>query len=273
MAEPAAERNAVTLDSVHDGKRPLNAVIFDAGGTLVRLDFEWMSAALRQFGFAIDPGRLRRAEIEGRRRYDHSGQTPADGPAPLGVAGDVRAYFSGMLAGAGCPPHLIGPAVVRFLAHERASGLWARPMEGAREAIDHIGAMGLRRAVVSNSDGRAESHLQNSGVWEGIEFVVDSHLVGVEKPNPRIFAIALERLGIEAERALYVGDIRSVDERGARAAGLHFVLIDPYGDYAAPGSPAIRRIEALADWVGARFHVAAARTGASESGGRETRCD
>ena len=83
--------------------------------------------------------------------------------------------------------------------------------------------------MVSNSDGRAERHLENAGVREGIEFVVDSHRVGVEKPDPRIFAIALERLGTAPERALYVGDIRSVDETGARAAGLHFVLIDPWG--------------------------------------------
>ena len=94
--------------------------------------------------------------------------------------------------------------------------------------------------MVSNSDGRAEWHLRNAHVLEGLEFVVDSHVVGVEKPNPAIFRVALDRLGVPAARALYVGDIRSVDEGGAAAAGVHFVLIDPWGDYAAPGAPAIR---------------------------------
>jgi putative hydrolase of the HAD superfamily len=235
----------------------LDAVVFDAGGTLVRLDFEWMAATARQMGFVTDAAALRRGEIEGRRRYDRSRSTPPSStdPKPLGAVGDIRVYFGGMLVAAGCPPHLVNSAVVWFLAHEKANGLWARPMEGAREAIDAVAELGLRRAVVSNSDGRAAAHLEKSGVLDGLEFVIDSHLVGVEKPNPAIFRFALDRLAVEPERALYVGDIRSVDEHGARSVGMHFVLIDPYGDYAEPGSPAIRGMHELAGWIAARFDV------------------
>jgi putative hydrolase of the HAD superfamily len=82
-------------------------------------------------------------------------------------------------------------------------------------------------------------------------------VVGIEKPDPGIFRIALERLGIEPERALFVGDIRSVDEVGARAAGMPFVLIDPYRDYAAPGAPAIAGLHELADWIAATFAASA----------------
>jgi putative hydrolase of the HAD superfamily len=134
-------------------------------------------------------------------------------------------------------------------------------MEGAREALDGIAALGLRRAVVSNSDGRAEWHLEQCGVREGIEFVVDSHLVGVEKPDPRIFHIALERLGVAAGRALYVGDIRSVDEAGAREAGMRFVLLDPHGDYGDGDGNSIPGIARLPQWVGSRFSVPAAARG------------
>jgi putative hydrolase of the HAD superfamily len=234
----------------------LEAVFFDAGGTLVRLDFEWMAAAVRQLGFATDPESLRRGEIEGRRRYDRSRgvRSPGD-PWPLGAVGDIRAYFGGILVGAGCPPHLVNSAVTWCLAHEKANGLWARPMEGAREALDAIGAMGLRRAAISNSDGRAEWHLEQTGLRHGLEFVVDSHLVGVEKPDPGIFRIALERMAVAPERSLFVGDIRSVDETGARAAGLHFVLMDPFADYAEPGTPAIRGMHELAGWVTRCFEV------------------
>jgi len=231
----------------------LEAVIFDAGGTLVRIDFEWIAAVLAQSGVKTDAATLRRAEIEGRRRYDASRGSDAGGP--LGGPGDVRAYFGGTLMAAGVPPHHIEPAITRLLAREQANGLWSRAVEGARATVDAVGRMGLKRAVVSNSDGRAERHLESAGVRDGIEFVVDSHAVGVEKPNPRIFAIALERLRVAAEHALYVGDIRSVDEVGARAAGLHFVLIDPWGDYGAPGAPAIRNMEELPSWITARFEV------------------
>ena len=232
----------------------LEAVIFDAGGTLVRLDFEWMATALAQSGVRADAAALRRAEVDGRRRYDRSGAEPGDG-GPLGGRGDIRAYFGGMLMAAGVPAHHIEPTLTRFLAHEAASGLWSRPMEGARDAVDAIGRMGLRRAVVSNSDGRAERHLESAGVRDGIEFVVDSHRVQVEKPDPRIFRIALERLGTAAERALYVGDIRSVDEAGARAAGMHFVLIDPSGRYADAGTPHIASIAELPRWIEQHFET------------------
>jgi putative hydrolase of the HAD superfamily len=118
----------------------------------------------------------------------------------------------------------------------------------------------LRAACVSNSDGRAEAHLERFGLREGLEFVVDSALVGVEKPDPRIFRIALDRMGIPAGRALYVGDIRAGDEVGSRAAGMHFVLLDPFGDYASDGVAAIPDIERLPRYVSEHFDVRGSRS-------------
>jgi HAD superfamily hydrolase (TIGR01509 family) len=236
---------------------PLEAVLFDAGGTLIRLDFEWMASELGTLGAGVDASTLRRAEIEGRRRYDSS-RAPAapagNAPAPLGSAGDVRAYFGGMLEAAGVTGPLLDRALERFFLRHEECGLWTRPMEGARQAMDSIGELGLRRAVVSNSDGRAEKHLQDCGVHSGLEIVIDSHRVGIEKPDAGIFRVALGHLGVAPESALYVGDIRSVDETGARAAGMWFVLIDPYGDY-ADGIEAIRSIDQLGGWIETRFHV------------------
>ena len=88
---------------------------------------------------------------------------------------------------------------------------------------------------------------------------MDSHIEGVEKPDPQIFRIALERMGVAPERALYVGDIRSVDEVGARAAGLHFVLIDPFGDYAGDATRSIASIGRLPEHVRERFATPAAK--------------
>jgi HAD superfamily hydrolase (TIGR01509 family) len=241
------------------GRAPLEAVICDAGGTLIRLDFEWMADDLGVHGFAIDAAILRRAEVEGRRAYDASFLRPVKGPLGATPRGDVREYFGGTLAAAGVPRRLVHPAVDRLLDRERERGLWCRPMEGAREAIDALRAMGLRVAVVSNSDGRAELHLANAGMLSGIEFVVDSHVVGVEKPDPAIFAVALARLGTRPERTLFVGDIRSVDEAGARAAGMRFVLLDPHGDYGTPGMPSVVGMRDLAAWVAVTFETVPSR--------------
>ena len=239
-------------------KPVLEAVVFDAGGTLVRLDFEWMADAIAGLDGAPDAATLRRGEIEGRRSYDASvgrRDHPEEIDPPLGAHGEIRAYFYGMLEAAGVSSGALEAAYERFRERQSGPGLWSRPMEGAREAIDGVAALGLRRAVVSNSDGRAEWHLEQAGVREGLEFVVDSQIVGIEKPEPRIFHIALERLGIAAGRALYVGDIRSIDEAGARAAGMHFVLIDPYGDYGGEGVHSIASVAQLPAWVSERFSV------------------
>ncbi len=249
-----------------DTRAPLDAVLLDAGGTLLRLDFEWMAAQVSELGAPVTAAALRRGEVEGRRRYDRSrGHPPApDEAAPLGTVGEIREYFSGTLEAAGVPKPLVAPALERFRERQRETGLWTRPMEGARLALDRLAALGARCAVVSNSDGRAEMHLADCDMLRGVEFVVDSERVGIEKPDPGIFRIALERLGVEAGRALFVGDIRSVDEAGARAAGLHFVLLDPWGDYAGDGTAAIPDMERLAGWVSERFAIApraAAREG------------
>lgn len=232
----------------------LDAVVFDAGGTLIRLDFEWMADDLAAHGWTGGADRLRKAEPQGRRAYDASTRATDAGASRRG---DVRAYFGGMLMGAAFPDSGANAAIERFLERERTRGLWCRPMEGARAAIDALRGAGLRAAVVSNSDGRAEHHLANADMMRGIEFVVDSHLVGIEKPDPAIFAVALARLGTAPDRTLFVGDIRSVDEVGARAAGMRFVLLDPAGDYAERGSPAIPGMDALAGWVSTTFELPA----------------
>jgi putative hydrolase of the HAD superfamily len=250
----------------------LEAVVFDAGGTLVRLDFEWMSEMLAELGVTASVDDLRRAEVHGRRRYDAlagrmPGHPPQVGPPalglhpPLGSVAPTQAYFSGLLEAVGCRHPVLEEALERMQQRQvPPSLLWARPMEGARAAIDGVVALGLRACCVSNSDGRAELHLKTFGVREGLEFVVDSQLVGVEKPDPRIFDIALSKLALSAARAVYVGDIRSVDEAGARAAGMHFVLIDPFGDYAAPGQTAVGRLAGVPARGAYRFHLPPTRS-------------
>ena len=250
------------------GERPpLEAVVFDAGGTLVRIDFEWMCDMLGTLGLEVSFDDMRRAEVQGRRRYDSMAgtvpRTPALGLHPaLGSVGPTQAYFAGMLEAVGCRHPLLEEALEQVrLRQQPPSLLWARPMEGARQALDALAALGVRTCCVSNSDGRAEHHLVTAGVREGLEFVVDSQRVGVEKPDPRIFRIALDQLGLPAERTVYVGDIRSVDMAGARGTGMHFTLIDPFGDYAG-GLPSVRRLDELPAHLEARFTLVPAGKGA-----------
>ncbi len=243
----------------------IEAVVFDAGGTLVRLDFEWLSEMLAELGVEATPDEVRRSELQGRRRYDAlAGRAPrtdsAGAHAPLGSVAPTQAYFAGMLEAVGCRHPVLEEALERIRARQTPpSFLWARPMEGARHALEVLAAVRMRACCVSNSDGRAELHLITFGLREGLEFVVDSHVVGMEKPDPRIFRIALDKLGLPAARTVYVGDIRCVDEAGSRAAGMHFVLVDPFGDYAAPGSHAVRQLDELPAYLATHFQLVPAR--------------
>ena len=98
-------------------------------------------------------------------------------------------------------------------------------------------------AVVSNADGRVRGLLEAAGLAPHLEFVVDSAEVGVEKPDPRIFHAATEKLGLTPAACAYVGDIYEIDVVGAERAGLTPVLIGdgpaPEGTRRVPDLPAL----------------------------------
>jgi putative hydrolase of the HAD superfamily len=109
---------------------------------------------------------------------------------------------------------------------------WCKVPEGMGEALDAIRALGVKVAIISNSEGMLDRLFTDLGVLQHFDLVVDSGKLGIEKPDPRIFQVALEHFGVPPERALHLGDVFATDVLGARAAGLRHALIDPYGHYA-----------------------------------------
>jgi putative hydrolase of the HAD superfamily len=99
---------------------------------------------------------------------------------------------------------------------------------------------------VSNSDGTCERKLREVGLRDLFAGVVDSAVVGVEKPDPRIFAHALAASGRAPERTMHVGDFYAIDVVGARRAGLHAALLDPHGDWGDVDCARFRDVEGLA---------------------------
>jgi putative hydrolase of the HAD superfamily len=110
-------------------------------------------------------------------------------------------------------------------------------------------AGGLRLAVVSNSDGSAEQSLVAAGLRDYFHAVMDSFLVGHEKPDPRIFERAIELCAADPARTIHVGDLYAADVVGARAAGLHPVLLDPFGDWHEVDCVTLPDIGSLGDAV------------------------
>lgn len=96
-------------------------------------------------------------------------------------------------------------------------------------ALDLLQGAGARLAVVSNWDSRLPEILDLLELSHYFETVVVSHFEGMEKPDPALFRIALERMGVSPDQAIHVGDRPDLDLAGARAAGVDCVLVDRRG--------------------------------------------
>jgi putative hydrolase of the HAD superfamily len=138
-----------------------------------------------------------------------------------------------------------------LLGVTRSPWLWRRVVPGTVEVLRELAAREVPLGVVSNASGQIEVMLRRFGicqVGEGtgvpVAVIVDSHVVGVAKPDPRIFGHATDALGRDATRIVYVGDSVINDVAGASAAGLQPVLLDPYDLHAGAS---FRRIRRLAD--------------------------
>ena len=204
--------------------RTIRAVFFDAGNTLVHMDYDAIAAALAREGVEATAGEVQRAEWRARVRLDAS-FLPDDSTEHPDTGDRYLAFVLDELG-------VRRPATVAALtawrrAHNPPDGLWTVVEPEAEAALTLARRAGLAAAVISNSNGTVAAILAALGLGRHLDFVVDSSAVGVEKPDPRIFRIALERARLEPQQAVYIGDLYSIDVLGARAAGLHAVLMDP----------------------------------------------
>ena len=103
-----------------------------------------------------------------------------------------------------------------------------RPMPGAREVLGELHGAGIALGVVSNSSFRGEvirHELSKHGLDDHLSIVVASADYAVRKPNPLLFETAAGLLGVRAAEIWFVGDRLDTDVVGARAAGMHAVLL------------------------------------------------
>ena len=203
----------------------IDAVLLDAGGVLVLPSHEPVVAALASVEVRVDALLLDAAHYAGMRGLD---EAPPD-------AFDWRDYLGAYVRTLGIAGGRRDAAVsvLRPLFDDSAR-LWRRAVPGARKGLAALLAEGVRLGVVSNAEGTCEARLAElavcqvgSGRGAPVEIVVDSHVVGVEKPDPAIFGFALRAMDLDPARCLYVGDSVRFDVAGARAAGLSPVLVTP----------------------------------------------
>ena len=196
----------------------IRAILFDAGGTLIRVDGERLCAAA---GVAWEEAAFDAAEsaaVAAVQRLVRSNSASTD-------AERLPLYLDAILTEMGVPPEGRVAAARAVVAEHRRSNLWSRACADAPAGLAALSGRGYRLGVISNADGRVRGLLERAGLSAYLELVVDSAEVGVEKPDPRIFLAATGRLGLPPSACAYVGDIYEIDYVGAQRAGLQALLI------------------------------------------------
>jgi putative hydrolase of the HAD superfamily len=201
----------------------IRAVVFDAGHTLLEADYATLTAYLRSRGHDVAAPDVTAAERRARLRLD--GEQAAQ---PTRERTGQGRYVRYLLEALGITDE----------AEQRALTAWRRGFNvpvGLCHQADPEAARALRQAreaglvvgVISNSNGSVARALDRAGLAADLDFVIDSSVVGIAKPDPRIFALGLRAARTAGGETLYVGDSYFVDVLGARQAGWHAVLFDP----------------------------------------------
>ena len=214
------------------------AVLLDALGTLVELrpPAPRLQARLAEAGFEVSEER-----------------------AAAGFGAEIGYYLEHHLEGADrpgledlrdrCASAMMEALALPGLDHTTArrvmlGSLEFAPYPDVSPALRALRAAGLTLVVTSNWDCSLGDWLEPLGLLELVDGVVTSAVVGVAKPDPAPFRRALEVAGVEAGRAVHVGDSLENDVAGARAAGIRAVLLARDGE-PPPGVEAIRSLERL----------------------------
>ena len=157
-------------------------------------------------------------------------------------------------------PRCITPACCRVPPPTRRSpscgiyhhhfNLWEHVDGDVAPALAALKDRGLKLVVVSNANGRPRHLFDRVDLTKWFDHVLDSHEWGVEKPDPRLFKLALESARAAASRTVHVGDLYHVDVVGARQAGLREgVLFDMAGLYDGVDCPRVDSLAALVEWI------------------------
>jgi putative hydrolase of the HAD superfamily len=221
---PGAVTDAVT-DAVIDAV--IDAVVLDVGGVFLIPHPEPLAAVLAAHGITIDPALIERAHYTGTGALDICVEPD----------GHFDCYLAALAGALGVPADQVARATEILVAHWATpeAARWSWHVPGSREALRELVEAGHTVAILSNADGTVEAQLREQGicqVGEGdgaqVVCIADSTIVGIAKPDPRIFYHVAEAIGVQPERCLYVGDTVRFDVIGARAAGFHPYHFDPH---------------------------------------------
>lgn len=220
----------------------INTLFLDAGGVLCYPSWTRVSTALAREGIQVSPNALAAAEPLAKRDIDEATVVGATDDKSRGWL-----YFNKVLEYAGvtlCEATDAAIAVLR--EYHRVDNLWEDVPPDVVPALERFRELGLTLVVVSNANGRLRHLFDRLGLTPLFDVLLDSHDWHVEKPDPRLFHIALEQARAQPQHTAHVGDLFHVDVAGARSAGLlEGILLDTANLYPHVDCRRINRLDEL----------------------------
>jgi HAD superfamily hydrolase (TIGR01549 family) len=228
----------------------IHAVLFDLDGTLRHSrpsGFESFLDYLEELGHIPSLEQIYSAERWNHYYWAGSPELAAD----LAESGDENAVFWTRHAlrtleafgVSGDLPTLA--ADINRMFSERYEAAHHVP-DDAIPTLGRLRAQGYTLGLVSNRTESLDAIAAELGLANLFHFTLSAGQAQSWKPDPVIFLKAAAAAGCAPESAVYVGDNFYADVRGARAAGLQPVLIDPKGIFPDPGCPVIHELSDLA---------------------------
>lgn len=233
-----ADRNSKSLASNASSLRcprmtrataqPIAAVLFDLGGTLTDgRDFQGWAEDARSLGLDVTPETLARAWESVQPWLNRREDSP-------------DALWRDVLSDAAAT-EVSADVVFKFIDRQGAKPIYGSLFSDVRRCLGVLDHSRKRMGIVSNSrsEPAVRALLRNFNLEATFDTVVSSGTEGIRKPDSEIFRRALNRMGVAAQTALFVGDDVENDYNGAISAGLHAVWLNRAGTGVVGGVPEI----------------------------------
>lgn len=209
-AQMSQSSKSYSSEGSKQGKR-YEALLLDAGGTLlqtVKPIEETYATIGSKYGVRASSGEIKQG-------FKKAFAEPW--PERLRYQGDGRPFWRQIVVQAtGCASN---DYFEELYNHFSRGDVWKLPT-GSYEVLRHLKDAGVKLAVVSNFDNRLRPILEELNVANLFNAIIISSEVGYEKPAPQIFETALDQLGVDASKAIHVGDDARNDKIGANALGI-----------------------------------------------------
>jgi putative hydrolase of the HAD superfamily len=206
----------------------MTAVTFDFGQTLAELDVEMLSRRVAERGAELDPARASAASSVAWAAYGDAKRRGL-------VAREAWCTFMAtLLTESGLQSADAGLLADWLFDQQPSQNLWRRPIAGMFELVRELFDAGVPLGIVSNSEGKLSELCAELGIRSMFTAFADSGVLGIEKPDRRIFEHTAAGLGVAPSELVHVGDAWEADVVGALGVGARAIWFAPTDDRVLP---------------------------------------